>query len=352
VCGTGCNALRLDVAACRVYRDFGAMMIFSSKATTPRQAAVAAPSIRRLVRKGLSACTATFVLALTSCGGGTSQSDPFVPQRLLVFGDDTSTINSNGSKYSVNGVDANNALDCSAEPIWVQQLATSYGFAFAECNPTFIEPKAFMRAGVGALVDDVAAQVEAQVAAGGFRDKDLATVLAGSNDVLALYAQYPARSTDSLLEEARARGKRLAQVVNRLVGLGVKVVVSDLPDMGLSPFALAQRALDPNGFDRALFLSDLGTAFSEQLGVNVILDGRFVGLVQAQLRFQFLGRSQGTYNISDAACKVVLPTCTTATLVDGATASTYLWADDTRLSTAGHSQLASLAIDRARRNPF
>jgi outer membrane lipase/esterase len=335
-------------------------MIFSSKATTPRQHAVAAPSMDKparrmsLVLKGLALRGAVLwgAVLLSSCGGGTSQSDPFVPQRLVVFGDDTSTISSTGSKYSVNGLDGNNAVDCAAEPIWVQQLAATYGFAFAECNPGFIEPKAFMRAGVGATVDDVAAQVEAQVAAGGFRDKDLATVLAGSNDILALYAQYPGRSVDSLLEDARARGKRLAQVVNRLVGLGVKVVVSDLPDLGLSPYARAQQALDPLGLDRAALISNLAAAFSEQLGVNVILDGRFVGLVQAQLSFQALGRFPNGLNVSDAACKVALPTCTTATLVDGATAGAYLWADDTRLSSPGHLRLASLAIDRARRNPF
>lgn len=275
-----------------------------------------------------------------------------MPKRLLVFGDETSTLSTTGVKYSVNGLNANNVLDCAAEPIWVQQLADSYGFAFVECNPSSIDPKAFMRAVVGAKVDDVAAQVEAQVAAGGFRDKDLATVLAGTNDVLELYAQYPGRSAASLLDEARARGKRLAQVVNRLVDLGVKVVVSDLPDIGFSPFARAEKALDPNGFDRALFISNLTAAFSEQLGVNVVLDGRFVGLVQAQLSFQALGRFPGNFNVSDAICTIALPDCTTGTLVPGGNTAAYLWADSTRLATAGHNKLAALAIDRARRNPF
>jgi outer membrane lipase/esterase len=301
-----------------------------------------------------SACLglALLVLQIAACGGGTTQSEPFVPGRLVVFGDDTSTIAPNGAKYNVNGVNSGSVFDCALEPIWVQQLAAQYGFAFAECNPTSLEPRAFMRAGVGATVDDVAAQVEAQVAAGGFRDKDLATVLAGTNDVLALYALYPGRSAASLLDEAKARGKRLAQVVNRLVGLGVKVVVSDLPDIGLSPYARAQKALDPNGFDRALFMTQLAAAFSEQLGVNVILDGRFVGLVQAQLSFEVIGRAPGGLNITTPICLVALPNCTTATLLVGADTQNSLWADDTRLTTLGHSRLAALAIDRARRNPF
>ena len=322
-------------------------MIFSSKATPQRRSAGAGALAKVLGALCLG--------LLASCGGGTSQVDPFRPQRLLVFGDDSSTITQTGRKYNVNGLNALNVVDCSAEPIWVQSIATVYGLAFAECNPTFIETKAVMRAVVGARVADVTAQVEAQVAAGGFRDKDLATVLAGANDILDLYAQYPGRSAGSLVDEARARGERLANVVNRLVALGVKVVVSDLPDLGLSPYAVAQRALDPTGVDRAAVISNLVTAFNEQLGVKVVLDGRFVGLVQAQLRFQAIGRSPASFglvNITDHLCLVALPNCTTNTLVAGASSAQYLWADDTRLSTAGHAQLASLAIDRAQRNPF
>jgi hypothetical protein len=47
-----------------------------------------------------------------------------------------------------------------------------------------------------------------------------------------------------------------------------------------------------------------------------------------------------------------LPNCTTATLVTGATATQYLWADATRLAPGGHALLSGMAIDRARRNPF
>jgi len=319
-------------------------MIFSSKATPRWQRAVA----------GLLAVVGALGL-LSSCGGGTTQYDPFVPKRLLVFGDDLSTLTQTGGKYAVNGVDANNLIDCTQEPIWVQSMASLYGFAFAECNPTAVaEPQARMLAFAGAKVADVTAQVEAQVAAGGFRDKDLATVLAGMNDVLELYAQYPGRAEDGLLAEARARGEQLARVVNRLVDLGAKVVVSDLPDLSLTPYAIAQAAISSDT-DRAALLSRLTTAFNEQLGVKVLLDGRYVGLVQAQLRFQAIGRSPASFgltNITDAACTVPLPLCTTGTLVSGAIASAYLWADDTRLSSGGQSQLATLAMDRARRNPF
>jgi phospholipase/lecithinase/hemolysin len=322
-------------------------MIFSSKATLQRRRAVARTVAFLLGALGLG--------LIAACGGGTSQYEAFIPKRLLVFGDDTSTLTPTGRKYGVNGVDGSGSVDCSQQPIWVQSVASRYGFAFAECNPTFAEPKAFMRAGAGAKVADVAAQVEAQVAAGGFRDKDLATVLAGTNDIIELYQQYPGRSVSSLQDEARTRGQQLAAVVNRLVELGVKVVVSDLPDVGLTPYARAQKALDLAGLDRASLISQLTTAFNEQLGVSVVLDGRYVGLVQAQLRFQALAASPGSFglsNITDAVCTVELPNCTANTLLAGITLTGYLWADDQHLTPSGHSQLAALALDRAARNPF
>ncbi len=322
-------------------------MIFSTKAT---------PTVRRAAGGARLAVLASLCVGLlTACGGSTSQLETFKPQRLVVFGDESSSLTLAGRKYGVNALNANGTLDCASEPLWVQTVASTYGMEFAECNPTSIEPKALMRAFAGARVADVAAQVEAQVAAGGFRANDLATVLVGTNDILDLYQSYPGRSVSSLLADAGARGAQLAAVVNRLVGLGVRVIVSDLPDMGLSPYAQAQKALDPTGLDRADLISRLGQAFSEQLGVKVILDGRYVGLVQAQLRFKAIGVSPGSFGLANTAegvCTVALPNCTSNTLVTGAISSQYLWADDTRLAPGGHTQLATLAIEVASRNPF
>lgn len=322
-------------------------MTFTRPTDTP-------PSRAALVGRW-SALVALCAGLLAACGGSTSQIDPFIPKRLIAFGDDASTLTSTGRNYAVNGVNANGTLACTGNPIWVQQLANQYGFEFAECNPTSKEPQAFIRAFAGAKVADVAAQVEAQVAAGGFRDRDMATVFAGMNDIFELYEQYPSRSVDALVADAEARGAQLAQVVNRLVGLGVKVIVSDMPDLGLSPYARAQQALDPFGLDRAALISRLGKAFSDQLGVKIVLDGRFVGLMQSQLRFATIRLSPGSFglnNITTGVCTVGLPNCTDLTLVEGAVSQQYLWADDTRLGAGGHSQLTALAVARARGNPF
>jgi outer membrane lipase/esterase len=301
------------------------------------------------------------IAGLAACGGGTSQVETFVPDRLLVFGDENSLVAAGGAKYNVNGYtvleDGSEVLDCNSVPTWVQSMAAFYGFVFAECNPTNVEnPKALMLALEGARVEDIKIQLDALVAAGGFGSKDMATMLAGGNDILELYRQFPVRSEADLTNEARERGRRMAQEVNRLVGFGAKVIVSTVPDMGLTPYALKQR-LEFGDTDRAALLSRLTIAFNEQLGVNILLDGRFIGLVQADLRTQAMSRipqAFGLANVSDGACQENSPPplCTTKTLVEGANPASWMWADDTRYGYPIHQQIASLAIDRARRNPF
>ena len=317
----------------------------------------------RRLRAALAGVVA--IAGLVACGGGTSQYEVFVPQRLLVFGDETSTITPLGLKYAVNGfssVDAGGGTtedvpDCNTIPVWVQSMAQSYGFVFAECNPNRVDVlNARMLASAGAKVEDIKVQIDAQIAAGGFADRDLVTMLAGANDIIAAYQDYPVRSEADIENDLRARGKALAQQVNRLVDYGAKVILVTVPDMGLTPYANKQR----NEFtdtDRAALLSRLTAAFNEQLGVNIVLDGRFIGLVQADLRTQSMVRSPGSYNltnVTDAACldTAPLPLCTTKTLVDGATAANWMWADDLRLGFQGHQQIAALALDRARQNPF
>jgi outer membrane lipase/esterase len=243
--------------------------------------------------------------------------------------------------------------------VWVQNVAAYYGYVFAECNTSTppATPKALMLAAPGARVANVAAQVDALVAAGGVRGDDLAVVMAGMHDIFDLYAQYPSRSEASLAAEARDRGDQMAQVVNRLVGLGARVVVSNLPDLGMTPFARAQAAADTSGFDRAALISRLTTVFNETLGVRVLLDGRFVGLVQMDLRTQAAARAPsffGFADISTAACSstVQAPNCTSATLATGAVPDSWLWADDKVLAPGGQSNLASLALERVQRNPF
>jgi outer membrane lipase/esterase len=310
------------------------------------------------------ACLGAIALAaLTACGGGTSQYEPFVAQRLISFGDESSALIADpakpggGRKYSVNVIvttDKVDSIDCLQQPIWVQAVANVYGFAFKECNPNKVaDPKAATYAALGAKVADLEAQI-AQV--GGFRDKDLVTVLLGANDVLAVYKPYEsvagAVPEEAMIAEMRARGEQLANLVNTIVGLGAKVIIATVPDLGYSPYALAEDVLSPG---RAALLSRMTTAFNEQLGVKIVLDGSLVGLVQGDQMIQSMARSPGSFGLSnnnDAVCKVAPPDCTTKTLIESGDAATYLWADATRLSYGGHAYLGTLAQGRAQNNPF
>ena len=297
------------------------------------------------------AAAATVLLA--ACGGGTSQYQPFVAGRVLVMGDELSALDANGRKYAVNGINADGSLNCAAEPLWVQTVASLYGHVFKECNPGRVTTlNAVMRAAAGAKVVDIAAQVVTQEANGGFRDTDLVLALGGLNDIIELYGRRPTESSASLLAEARARGERMAGIVNRLVELQAKVIISTLPDLGLSPFARAEEVRAPGS---AAFISELTRVFNERLGVKVLLDGRYVGLMQSDLRTQLAARFPSGYSLADVStgvCTAALPGCTTATLVTNASAGAYFWADGTRLASGGQAQLANLAIERATRNPF
>lgn len=325
------------------------------------------PLLRRLRRTAvaLKAVVLAGLVALAACGGGTSQYDPFVPDRLLAFGDETTALTTDaprGRTWAINGINDNGTTDdasddfedCTLQPNWVQLLASTYGFAFAECNPDARPEKALNRAAAGARVAEVAAQVEAQVAAGGFTDRDLAAVMVGVNDIVELYGLFDGTNEVALIAQAQERGLQAGQVVNRLIALGAKVIVANVPDLGVTPFAVKEEAAFP-GAGRPGLLSRLSQAFNERLGVTILLDGRYVGLVQSDQRLLAMARSPGSFllaNVTEAACTTPPPACTTATLVTNATAGNYLWASDLLLAPRGQTELATSAIARAQRNPF
>jgi outer membrane lipase/esterase len=315
----------------------------------PRLATLSAA--RRAVGVALATCTLAWGLA--SCGGGTSQVEAFVPLRLITFGDEMSAFTADGKKYAVNGLAADGTTpDCKALPIWTQVVANVYGFGFAECPVGTGEQKAIARAKPGARAADLKTQVQAQVSAGGFADKDLVTVMIGTNDIRDLYEQSRAASApskDALLEAARQRGVEIATQVNALVDRGAKVIVATIPDVGLSPWGLAQ------GATGASLLTELTAALNGRIRVNILNDGRFVGLVLGDEFSQTAARVPVAYSLTNAttaACAVAPPACTSATLASGATADGWLWADSTWLATGGHRQLGALAEARARLNPF
>lgn len=319
-------------------------------------------------------CGAAATLLLAACGGGGGQVEPFAPTRIIALGDELSLITPTSKKYSVNALVTQtdttlpDKLDCKTYPIWVQTVATNFGLVFPQCNPdNVVTTNGVMYAQVGAKVADVKAQIDAHLASGSFNPKDLVTVLVGMNDVLELYGQFPAQSQATLLALAEQRGQALAEQVNRIVNANGRSIFVLIPDMGLTPFALAEKANKPasgSDLNRAAFLTSLSARFNSKLRLGVINDGRLIGLVNGGEMTQLIATFPGGYgfaNIDKPACNVALPDCTTKTLtsttdaagtVTKADALTWLWADDTRFGAGMHARLGSTAYQAASIHPF
>lgn len=305
---------------------------------------------------------------LAACGGGTSQVEPFKPGRVIAFGDETSVIvndgANNGRKYTVNGLDASAARDCTLLPNWVQSVTDHYGFVFAECNKAAATPRAFLRAKVGAKVDDptlgMTQQIAEQIANGdGFKSNDLVTILIGANDLIELSERVQAGTLTAAdaSAEAKRRGTQLAERVNTILAAGAKGIVVTVPDMGLSPYAITLNKTSPGA---AALLSSLTYDFNAMLRTTIDqtrFDGRNYGLVLADDTVQSIAKFPGSYgysNVVDAVCLVALPNCTSAAadLVSGASLDSYMWASDRQLSPSLHSRIGSQALTRALNNPF
>lgn len=318
------------------------------------------------MRKGLAAMAAALALAgLASCGGG-GQVEPFEPNRILAFGDEWSVIEPDGRKYAVNAfritdattnppTESTTELDCTRNPIWIQSVAAAFGMVYDRCLGSATTASGQVLAQAGHKVADLAAQIAA-VQGAALNEDDLALVMIGMHDILELYAQYPGVSRNSLLDAARSRGEALGERVNALARSGPAVVVLTVPDLGLTPFARAQNTSTGDA-TRAALLSDLTEAFNNRMSVALINDGRLIGLAYGDIESQNLVRFPSSFGLSntvDAACvaSATLPGCTTATLVTGATASSYMWADALMPANALQSRLGTIAASRARNNPF
>jgi len=346
-----------------------------------------------------SAVMAAFAVAmLASCGGGT-QVEAFRPQRVISFGDETSLIVPDpdglgqGRKYTVNGVEfftdtsvtpnvvipvSPKKITCASNPIWVQQMAAGFGLLFPECAGGVTTANGEMRAVKGAKATELGAQIDLFMAGnnGTFGSNDLVTVMAGMNDIIALYTfnqPNPTANSSALIEAARQAGTEVGAQVVRITDRGAKVIVSTIPDMGLSPYAVKEDAGNLNQ-GRAALLSKMSTEFNTRLRLKLqdVRDGgRAVGLILADELVLSMTNNPSLYgiaNTTESACSTTtvdqLLQCDQTTTVDSdpvkaATAGTsltygasWLWADQTHLGPNAQSRLGSAAESRARNNPF
>lgn len=341
-------------------------------------------SVARRASRGLGAALLSAGL-LAACGGSTSQLETFIPTRLVVLGDETSALidrdgNGNGYQYGMNGLDStdttNATINCadSSRLVWVQRLAASYGLVFKECNPSQLADSrlnALMLAKFGATVRAVEAQVanfNANIANEPLGDKDMVTVLIGTHDIVEIYSDNLIYGSEGeKLAEAEARGRRVALLVNGITDRGPRVLVSQIMDMGITPWALSQ------GTTEAKLLTRLSEAFNKGMRLELLNDGSKIGLLAVNDLVSNLS-TFGGYNTTELACDEehvepvsvvdddgdgfidgggVLSTCTTATVRSDTAAAQNLWVDGISLNARiFQPQLGSQAVSRARANPF
>lgn len=314
------------------------------------------------------------VAVLSACGGGTSQVQSFRPDRVLVLGDETSMITDftdadgkkDGFKYTVNDRTATTSGKCQTLPSFAQAVANLYGYVFEQCNPSAVTPKAFILATENATAGDIVNGLSQQVTnvSGGLGKHDLVTVMIGLHDILELYAKVKSGELGEAgaLAEIKRRGGVAAGIINDgILKTGARALVITIPDLGLSPYAVAEQLSRPNAKS---LLSQMTYDYNAELRTNIdasAYDGRNYGLVLADDVVAAMHRVPAGYLASpavadvaacDAALAATVAQCTTTTLVSGASSTSHLWADATHIGPQAHSQIGSLAQTRALNNPF
>lgn len=336
---------------------------------------------KSVMKWGLSALV---VSVLAACGGGTS-STKFEPLRVLSFGDELSVIDDtaapgNGRKYAVNGFTTNTsttppttAEDCTVYPIWNQSLAAAFGIAFPQCKGSSTQQAGRILAQAGAHVAGLKGQIDSYLAGDTLSGKDLVTVMVGMHDIIDLQGQATGQNDAELLAKAEALGAELGVQVNRLADAGGKVIISTVPDLSVSPWALALDKAAGNKLATER-VRNLTARFNAKLRITIYNDGRRLGLILSDETMQAMVKFPagfGKTNVVDAACQssVVLPNCTTTDLIQTvdaagnpvvdatgkpilASPTAYMWADSLRFSPGVHSRIGDLAVGRANNNPF
>lgn len=356
-------------------------------------------TVRRL---GAVLVTSLAAVTLASCGGGT-QAKKFVPESLVVFGDEFSLITSDGQ----DGVAANEGAtygvakfvsgsagpyDCAAHYNWVMLFADSVGFKFTNECSSVISARTDLKTAVMLANDPVDVRVDndtsvdlavtnagadaisARMQANLWRLNrgTLVTVNAGRADIVKAYRQYLASPTSLtvLTQQLNQTARRFARSLKPVVNTGARVLLIKSPGLGASPLAKADGGA--NLVDNKKAMTALSAAFNSglELEAAVVATGQQLGLVSLdqvqdlfvnQFNLYGTGNAYGLVNIDSPACASPAqsaPLCLDSALVTtdatSGAAEAYLWADATHVgNTSAMRQLfTSYVSGRLAAQPF
>jgi hypothetical protein len=215
-------------------------------------------SLVKKMRNYFWASPIVWVILLVGCGAG-SVLDPFVPTRIIAFGDAYMDVNKAGVVYPYTINDAASVQQLTL----IERFAANYNFGsvtFADAagNTDISAPGAYSYGQGYALVNGsgpitlldntsitTGASVTAQVNAfltkypGGFGGSDLVVINGGTADILATAGV----STTAAKANVKTAAKALASLVELVISKGAThVVVFGAPNLSRTPYAYAQTA--------------------------------------------------------------------------------------------------------------
>ena len=303
----------------------------------------------------LAACASAALL--TACGSSTVDS-AVTPTRIVSFGDALSDVGYAGKRYTINDGSTN---------IWAQQFAASYGrtletssaggAGYARGNARLaLTPDA---AGVAGTLT-VTQQIDAFLAAGSIGSNDMVLINSGISDIISQMAAVKAGTITeaTAVTNAQTAGRALGDQVRRLVNAGGRyVAVAGTYDLARSPWAIKAGTTS--------LASAASSAFNTALLVSIVDLGANVRYIDAAYYFNLLVNSPSSYGLNngtDVICtsvdssngigigtgQVNSSLCNSNTLVAGADATKYVFADPVYFTPVAHRLFGTYAYDQVR----
>ena len=270
---------------------------------------------------------------LAGCGDGSIVS-ALTPNRFISFGDGLSDVGqgASGTRYTINDGSVNT---------WADRVASRYGKTLT-AQATGGLGYAQGHAPTAALPRSVTAQIDAFLANQTFATNDVVLVNLPMADVLSAMAAVKANTLTeaAALAQVDAVGRAHVVQVKRLIAAGAKyVLVLGVYHLGTSPFAIAQGQVAlATGLSQKL--NDAFKTDAVNLGANLL----FVDAAFLVNRNVLTGSAYGFTNINTAICTTAdASTCNASTLVSGATATQYVFADGIHLTPNCNQQLGDYA---------